>query len=273
MGDLQIVPVYNKVEAQYVEMMVPLYSYGCEKKVKRALSHLKGIYSVKVDYYNQKVTVWGICNKLDVLAMVKKKRKEARFWNVEEEENNNPESVDDCIVVKEDTIIKTSFDTDKSSAFYTYSTTPPRFSIRPPMRSSTIFSDKALVPLSETEVTDTKTIIRTRSGRSTKTRSVPSHPIPIAVAESANPESDNDSVATTTEVRTQRRPRQSVGESSRPKQNTLNKKKEEEENDSTQVIDEEEEENARRKKRCIHNLRKAIQNLKECVDILEGFVF
>ncbi|VYS64119.1 unnamed protein product [Arabidopsis thaliana] len=317
MGDLQIVPVYNKVEAQYVEMMVPLYSYGCEKKVKRALSHLKGIYSVKVDYYNQKVTVWGICNKLDVLAMVKKKRKEARFWNVEEEENNNPESVDDCIVVKEDTIIKTSFDADKSSAFYTYSTTPPRFSIRPPMslirtssftwkavkkrlsrkkktesfeknkvitlylpvhctelrRSSTIFSDKALVPLSETEVTDTKTIIRTRSGRSTKTRSVPSHPIPIAVAESANPESDNDSVATTTEVRTQRRPRQSVGESSRPKQNTLNKKKEEEENDSTQVIDEEEEENARRKKRCIHNLRKAIQNLKECVDILEGFVF
>jgi len=140
-------------------------------------------------------------------------------------------------------------------------------------RSSTIFSDKALVPLSETEVTDTKTIMRTRSGRSTKTRSVPSHPIPIAVAESANPESDNDSVATTTEVRTQRRPRQSVGESSRPKQNTLNKKKEEEENDSTQVIDEEEEENARRKKRCIHNLRKAIQNLKECVDILEGFVF
>lgn len=42
MGDLQIVPVYNKVEAQYVEMMVPLYSYGCEKKVKKALSHLKG---------------------------------------------------------------------------------------------------------------------------------------------------------------------------------------------------------------------------------------
>ncbi|KAL1203084.1 Heavy metal-associated isoprenylated plant protein 45 [Cardamine amara subsp. amara] len=128
MGDLQIVPVHNKVEAQYVEMMVPLYSYGCEKKVKKAISQLKGIYSVKVDYYDQKVTVWGICNKIDVLAMVKKKRKEARFWNVEE---NNPESVDDPIVVKEETF-KTSFDSDKSSAFYTYSSSSPRF-IRPPL--------------------------------------------------------------------------------------------------------------------------------------------
>lgn len=81
---------------------------------------------MKVDYYNQKVTVWGICNKLDVLAMVKKKRKEARLWNVEE---NNPESVEDSVVVKEDSI-KTSFDSEKSSAFYTYSSSSPRF-IRP----------------------------------------------------------------------------------------------------------------------------------------------
>ncbi|XP_006282473.2 heavy metal-associated isoprenylated plant protein 6 [Capsella rubella] len=134
MSDLQIVPVYNKVEAQYVEMMVPLYSYGCEKKVKRALSHLKGIYSVKVDYYNQKVTVWGICNKLDVLATVKKKRKEARFWNIAEDKNDDDqESVDDGIAVKDEdaTITKTS--SEKSSAFYTYSTSPSRFSIRPPL--------------------------------------------------------------------------------------------------------------------------------------------
>ncbi|KAG2239879.1 hypothetical protein Bca4012_022962 [Brassica carinata] len=130
MADLQIVPAYNKVEAQYVEMMVPMYSYGCEKKIKKALSHLKGIYSVKVDYYKQKVTVWGICNKLDVLAMVKKKRKDARFWNAEE---NDQESVDDTIVQnKEVTVIKTSSDSDKSSAFYTYSPSSPRFK-RPPL--------------------------------------------------------------------------------------------------------------------------------------------
>ncbi|KAL6132276.1 hypothetical protein ACLB2K_070647 [Fragaria x ananassa] len=62
MADMQIVLASKtSVEAQYVEMMVPLYSPGCEKKVKKALSHLKGIYSVNVDYSQQKVTVWGIC--------------------------------------------------------------------------------------------------------------------------------------------------------------------------------------------------------------------
>jgi len=40
---MQIVPAYKTiVEAQYVEMMVPLYSYGCEKKIKKTLSNLKG---------------------------------------------------------------------------------------------------------------------------------------------------------------------------------------------------------------------------------------
>ncbi|KAJ6677443.1 HEAVY METAL TRANSPORT/DETOXIFICATION SUPERFAMILY PROTEIN [Salix viminalis] len=83
MADMQIVLASSckNVEAQHVEMMVPLYSHGCEKKVKKTLSHLKGIYSVNVDYYQQKVTVWGICNKQDVLATIKTKRKEARFWN------------------------------------------------------------------------------------------------------------------------------------------------------------------------------------------------
>lgn len=43
MADMQIILASKtSVEAQYVEMMVPLYSPGCEKKVKKALSHLKG---------------------------------------------------------------------------------------------------------------------------------------------------------------------------------------------------------------------------------------
>ncbi|XP_052209527.1 heavy metal-associated isoprenylated plant protein 28 [Diospyros lotus] len=84
MADLQIVPAGKNVEAQYVEMRVPLYSYGCERKVKKALSHLRGIYSVNVDFNQQKVTVWGICNKYDVLETMRKKRKEACFWNPEE---------------------------------------------------------------------------------------------------------------------------------------------------------------------------------------------
>ncbi|KAJ9679890.1 hypothetical protein PVL29_021713 [Vitis rotundifolia] len=84
MANLQIVPASKNVEAQYVEMMVPLYSYGCEKKVKKTLAGIKGIYSVNVDYNQQKVTVWGICNKYDVLTTMRTKRKEARFWNDED---------------------------------------------------------------------------------------------------------------------------------------------------------------------------------------------
>ncbi|XVE64512.1 hypothetical protein DITRI_Ditri07aG0106300 [Diplodiscus trichospermus] len=84
MANMQIVLASKNVEPQYVEMMVPLYSYGCERKVKKTLSHLKGIYSVTVDYNQQKVTVWGICNKYDVLSTMRSKRKEARFWNPED---------------------------------------------------------------------------------------------------------------------------------------------------------------------------------------------
>ncbi|RZC73902.1 hypothetical protein C5167_049382 [Papaver somniferum] len=86
MADLQIVPAsaYKNVEAQYVDMMVPLYSYGCERKIKKALSHLRGIYSVNVDCKLQKVTVWGICNKHDVLATIRSKRKDARFWDADD---------------------------------------------------------------------------------------------------------------------------------------------------------------------------------------------
>ncbi|KAL0299766.1 UNVERIFIED_CONTAM: hypothetical protein Sradi_6636400 [Sesamum radiatum] len=82
--ELQIVPAGKNVEAQFVEMMVPLYSCGCENKVKKALANLKGIYSVNVDFHQQKVTVWGICDKHDVLCVVKKKRKGARFWKSED---------------------------------------------------------------------------------------------------------------------------------------------------------------------------------------------
>ncbi|CAI9289682.1 heavy metal-associated isoprenylated plant protein 45 [Lactuca sativa] len=84
--ELQIVPMMVKdVEAQFVEIMVPLYSYGCGKKIKKALAHFKGIYSVNVDYDQQKVTVWGICNKKDVLSTIRAKRKGARFWKQQQD--------------------------------------------------------------------------------------------------------------------------------------------------------------------------------------------
>lgn len=44
MADMQIVLARKKVEPQHVEMNVPLYSYGCEKKIRKALSRLRGNY-------------------------------------------------------------------------------------------------------------------------------------------------------------------------------------------------------------------------------------
>jgi hypothetical protein len=42
-----------------------------------------GIHSIQVDYQQQKVAVWGICNRGDVLAAVRKKRRAARFWGAD----------------------------------------------------------------------------------------------------------------------------------------------------------------------------------------------
>jgi len=42
---MQIVPAGRNI---VVEMMVPLYSYGCERKINKALSHIKG----KIMYYS-----------------------------------------------------------------------------------------------------------------------------------------------------------------------------------------------------------------------------
>lgn len=48
---MQIVPAGRNVEPQYVEMMVPLYSYGCERKVNKVLSHIKGKFSSNIKKY------------------------------------------------------------------------------------------------------------------------------------------------------------------------------------------------------------------------------
>lgn len=45
---------------------------------------MTGIYSVEVSYNEQKVSVWGICNKYDVLHTIRNKRKQAEFWNPED---------------------------------------------------------------------------------------------------------------------------------------------------------------------------------------------
>ncbi|RWW71467.1 hypothetical protein BHE74_00020797 [Ensete ventricosum] len=59
-----------------------------------------GIHSVHVDYKLQKVTVWGICNKDDVLVTIRKKRREARFWDQAELEAAEGKVEDETAVAK-----------------------------------------------------------------------------------------------------------------------------------------------------------------------------
>ncbi|CAA6656174.1 unnamed protein product [Spirodela intermedia] len=41
-----------------------------------------------------KVTVWGICNRDDVLGIIKKKRREARFWDLDSTYQNESAAVE-----------------------------------------------------------------------------------------------------------------------------------------------------------------------------------
>ncbi|KAH9315925.1 hypothetical protein KI387_024552, partial [Taxus chinensis] len=75
-----------------VEMRVPLYSYGCERKIRKVLSQFKGLHHVDVDFYQQKVSVTGMLNRDQILAAIKVKRKSAEFWSCKEDflHENNP---------------------------------------------------------------------------------------------------------------------------------------------------------------------------------------
>lgn len=81
MSNLQLV---SASQLQKLEMRVPLYSYGCERKVRKALSHFQGLQSIDVDFYQQKVTVTGSVNQDQVLAAMKEKRKNSRLWSAED---------------------------------------------------------------------------------------------------------------------------------------------------------------------------------------------
>lgn len=43
-NQIVLVMVNEDVQAQFVEIMVPLYSYGCANKIKKALAHFKGTF-------------------------------------------------------------------------------------------------------------------------------------------------------------------------------------------------------------------------------------
>ncbi|CAL0316995.1 unnamed protein product [Lupinus luteus] len=66
-------------EQQVVELRVSLHCKGCEGKVKKHLSRMKGVTSFNIDFKAKKVTVVGDVTPLSVLASISKV-KNAQFW-------------------------------------------------------------------------------------------------------------------------------------------------------------------------------------------------
>ncbi|KAL5992287.1 Heavy metal-associated isoprenylated plant protein 23 [Asimina triloba] len=70
----------KKKQLQTVELKVRMDCEGCENKVKKAASSMKGVQSVDVNRKQQKVTVIGYVEANKVLKKVRGTGKKAEFW-------------------------------------------------------------------------------------------------------------------------------------------------------------------------------------------------
>ncbi|EFJ37799.1 hypothetical protein SELMODRAFT_39115, partial [Selaginella moellendorffii] len=66
--------------SQTVVLKVKIHCLGCEKKVKKSLSKVKGLMSLDVNRSEGKVTVKGFVDPKEVLKRAKKTGKQADFW-------------------------------------------------------------------------------------------------------------------------------------------------------------------------------------------------
>ncbi|GLJ41288.1 hypothetical protein SUGI_0854650 [Cryptomeria japonica] len=65
---------------QIVEMQVNMDCSGCERKIRKALSQLKGVDSVEIDMALQKVRVSGYIDQEKVIKTVRRCGKKAELW-------------------------------------------------------------------------------------------------------------------------------------------------------------------------------------------------
>lgn len=65
---------------QTVEIKVKMDCDGCERKVKNAVSSMRGVKTVEVNRKQSKVSVHGQVDPNKVLKRVKKTGKKAEFW-------------------------------------------------------------------------------------------------------------------------------------------------------------------------------------------------
>ncbi|XP_020571592.1 heavy metal-associated isoprenylated plant protein 23-like [Phalaenopsis equestris] len=70
----------KKKQLQTVELKVRMDCEGCELKVKKVLSSMKGVKSVDINLKQQKVTVTGYVEPNKVLKKVQSTGKKAELW-------------------------------------------------------------------------------------------------------------------------------------------------------------------------------------------------
>ncbi|XP_072974551.1 heavy metal-associated isoprenylated plant protein 23-like [Typha angustifolia] len=70
----------KRKQLQTVELKVRMDCDGCELKVKKALSSMKGVQSVDINRKQQKVTVTGFVEPNKVLKRAKSTGKKAEIW-------------------------------------------------------------------------------------------------------------------------------------------------------------------------------------------------
>ncbi|XP_038874718.1 heavy metal-associated isoprenylated plant protein 20-like [Benincasa hispida] len=70
----------KKRKPNQVEIKVKMDCDGCERKIKNAVSSIKGVKSVKVDRKQSKVTVNGYAEPTKVLRKVESTGKKAELW-------------------------------------------------------------------------------------------------------------------------------------------------------------------------------------------------
>nr|AQX44181.1 heavy metal-associated isoprenylated plant protein 26-like protein [Apostasia odorata] len=85
MGISSSLPRYNQShkkrrQLQTIELKVRMDCEGCELKVKKALSHMKGVQSVEINRKQNKVTVTGYIEPNRVLKRVMSTGKKAEIW-------------------------------------------------------------------------------------------------------------------------------------------------------------------------------------------------
>ncbi|MCO5594420.1 hypothetical protein L7F22_048450 [Adiantum nelumboides] len=70
-----------------VELLVRMDWQGYERTIRKALSKLKGVENVEVDFELHKVTIIGFVDPMKVLKHIRKSKKAAKFRNPNRQEN------------------------------------------------------------------------------------------------------------------------------------------------------------------------------------------